>query len=71
MISSRSRALRPVAGVHVAEHPIDEPVAHRAAHPLDERLAAGLVTQLGKPREATLVARLLLHLVLPFGHPQL
>ena len=49
MISSRSRALEPGPGVHLAERPVHQPIGHRAAHPLEERLTAGVIPQLGEP----------------------
>ena len=51
MISSRSRASRTGARVHVAEGEVDDPVAEHA-HPREEVRAARLVAELREAREA-------------------
>ena len=61
MISSRSRALSPGRACTSPNTQSTSQLAHRVAHPLDEGVAAGLVTQFGKPRKSALAPR-------PFHH---
>ncbi len=56
------RHREPTAGVHLAEHPVDQPVADRAAHPLQGGVPSGLIPELCQPCQASLPAVRFVHL---------